>query len=415
MAQIPPLILVVFASTAVAAPPRYCLTELSTDAGQSSWARVVHDDGRVAGARTVATDTTVQTHGVVWRESGESAYIPFIFTNHAWATALGPDDTVFGHSRISTLTGRPFASWVSSTEFSPTIFSYLPQYFWSVTLGVSNQSIGVGYLYPTPVQIIGNQIHRRAFVVPVDGNLNTPVIVPTLGGWSNWATALNDLGTVVGGSFTTSGPLTAFRWSPAGGTVSLGTLGGSSSEANDINNAGQIVGWSMDATNARRAFLYENGSMHDLGTLGGAHAEASAINSGGDIVGQSWTADGAVAFVHTEGVMHNLNHRTAGLSEDSWVLARAEDINAHGVIVGWATRLENGGRVTRAFRLDPVCPADWDADGAFSFFDLQAYIQDFAAHHPGTDLSGDGVLNFFDVAALLEAAGECQGPVVRAD
>lgn len=415
MAQISPLILVVLASTAVAAPPRYRLTELPTTVGQNSWARAVHDDGRVAGARTVATDNTIQTHGVVWDDSTESAYHPFPGTDHAWSTALGPADTVFGHSRITTLSGHLFAAWVSVPNLAPAVLNYLPQYFWAATMGVNNQSIAAGYVYATPLQFTGIQIHRRAFVVPVDGNLNTPVIIPTLGGWSNWANALNDQATVVGGSFTTAGPITAFRWSPGGGTVSLGTLGGSSSEANDINNAGQIVGWSLDATNARRAFLYENGSMHDLGTLGGANAEATAINAAGDIVGQSWTAAGAVAFVRTGGTMHNLNHRTARLGTDAWVLARAEDINAHGVIVGWATRLENGRRVTRAFRLDPVCPADWDANGAFDFFDLQAYIQDFTAQHPGADLSGEGVLNFFDIAALLAAAGECQGPVVRAD
>lgn len=331
--------------------------------------------------------------------------LPFPGTDHAWATALGPAGSVFGHSRITTLSGHLFAAWVSAPNLAPLVLNYLPQYFWAATMGVNNQSIAVGYLYATPLQFIGNQIHRRAFVVPVDGNLNTPVLVPTLGGWSNWASALNDHGTVVGGSFTTAGPITAFRWTPAGGTVSLGTLGGSSSEANDINNAGRIVGWSLDATNARRAFLYENGSMHDLGTLGGAHAEATAINAGGDIVGQSWTTDGAVAFVRIGGVMHNLNHRTAALAADGWVLARAEDINAHGVIVGWATRLENGGRVTRAFQLNPVCPADWNADGQFGFFDLQAYIADFLARSPGADLDGDGAFTLFDLSAFLAAAG----------
>lgn len=413
MAQISPLILVVLASTAMAAPPRYRLTELPTTVGQSSWAKAVHDDGRVAGARTHAADNTIQTRGVVWEGSTDTEYHPFPGTNHAWATALGPDETVFGHSRITTLAGRLFAAWVSAPDLSPTILNYLPQHFWVVTLGVNNEAFAAGYLQVN--EFIGSQPRRLAYVVPVDGNLNTPVIIPRLGGWSNWANSLNDQATVVGGSFTTTGPLTAFQWTPAGGTVSLGTLGGSSSEANDINNAGQIVGWSLDPTGARRAFLHENGSMHDLGTLGGANAEATAINATGDIVGQSWTTDGAAAFVRADSRMHDLNHRTAGLSKDAWVLARAEDINAHGVIVGWATRLEDGKRVTRAFRLDPVCPADWDADGAFSFFDLQAYIQDFAAHQPGADLSGDGVLNFFDLAALLSAARECQAPVVRAD
>ncbi len=405
MAQISPLVLTVLASSVVAAPPRYRLTELPTAPGRHSWASAVHDDGRVAGARTVAAGTTVQTHGVVWDASDDSAYHPFPGTDHAWAMALGPADTVFGHGRTATLSGRPFAAWVSAPNLAPLVLNYLPQHAWAATMCVNNQSVAVGYVFATPLQFAGNQIHRRAFVVPVDGKLNTPVIIPTLGGWSNWANALNDQATVVGGSFTAEGPIAAFRWTTGGGAVSLGTLGGSGGEANDINNAGQIVGWSLDATGARRAFLHENGSMHDLGTLGGANAEATAINAGGDIVGQSWTPDGAVAFVRTGGVMHDLNHRTAALAADGWVLARAEDINAHGVIVGWATRLENAQRVTRAFRLDPVCPADWDADGQFGIFDLRAYIADFVARSPGADLDGDGAFTLFDLGTLLGASG----------
>lgn len=391
------------AHAAHAAPPRYRLTELATESGQHSWAKSVHDDGRVAGARTTRTPTTTQTLGAVWLGSSTVLYGPNVATNHAWATTLGPSGTVFGHGRTSTLAGRIMTSWVSSPDLAPTLLNYLPQYSQTTTRGVNRFSIATGWLFSGP--FIGNEPVRRAYVVPVDGQLNEPTLIPTLGGWSNWGHAINDSGTVVGGSLTTAGPITAFRWTPAGGTVSLGTLGGSSSEANDINNAGQIVGWSLDATNARRAFLYENGSMHDLGTLGGAHAEATALNAGGDIVGQSWTTDGAVAFVHTGGVMHNLNHRTAGVSENAWVLARAEDINSQGVIVGWATRLENGGRVTRAFRLDPVCPADWNADGQFAFVDLQLYLADFVARSPGADLNGDGAFTLFDLSAFLGAAG----------
>lgn len=50
--------------------------------------------------------------------------------------------------------------------------------------------------------------------------------------------------------------------------------------------------------------------------------------------------------------------------------------------------------------------ADWNADGAFDFFDVQAFLSEFAAGN--ADLNADGVSDFFDVQAFLSAFSAAQ-------
>jgi hypothetical protein len=51
---------------------------------------------------------------------------------------------------------------------------------------------------------------------------------------------------------------------------------------------------------------------------------------------------------------------------------------------------------------DP-CLADWNGDGVLDFFDVQAFLADFAANNPNADINNDGVWDFFDVQAFLQA------------
>lgn len=124
---------------------------------------------------------------------------------------------------------------------------------------------------------------------------------------STQATAVNDLGQVVG-----SGPIERVRQSPIQALVwnkpfedaigvGLGTLGGVadanlgrvSSAANSINNAGQIVGFSYTPDSEQRAVLWEDGNLIDLnglisGDAGWKLASAAKINNRGQIVGTGY-------------------------------------------------------------------------------------------------------------------------------
>ncbi|HHO58989.1 MAG TPA: DUF3466 family protein, partial [Thiotrichales bacterium] len=103
---------------------------------------------------------------------------------------------------------------------------------------------------------------------------------------------VNDLGQVVGRGWPNQIGQ-AFLFDNNGVNQNLGTLvTNGQSQANAINNNGQVVGWASSSSNARVAFLYENGSMLDLCVLVDCTAkgwdffeEATGINDNGDIVG----------------------------------------------------------------------------------------------------------------------------------
>jgi len=139
-------------------------------------------------------------------------------------------------------------------------------------------------------------------------------VLPTLGG--NWATAtaINDLGVVVGTSTTATSPRkTAYAW--AGGTItSLGMLPGAAdgaiSDAQAINAAGQIVGYATNTVGEQDAFFYSAGAMTDIGTLpGGVATFPTSINAWGHVSGSSVRGmdDSYHAFLFRNGQMIDLD------------------------------------------------------------------------------------------------------------
>lgn len=99
------------------------------------------------------------------------------------------------------------------------------------------------------------------------------------------ARGVNNLGEAVGW-FTQGAQTQAFRWRlDTGAITTLPSLGGGSSYAAAINNQSETVGWSESAPGVRHAMLWKGTASTDLGTWGGLSAQATAINRYGDIVG----------------------------------------------------------------------------------------------------------------------------------
>ena len=183
-------------------------------------------------------------------------------------------------------------------------------------------------------------------------------------GYNSWATAVNDLGQVVG-SLNTGPPdyhWHEFFWEAGTGMREIGTLGGIWSVTQDINEGGQVVGYAETEDDTAHAFLWEaDTGMQDLGTLDETvwdeKSLAFAINEGGQVVGEATASDGNEhAFLWEAG---------PGLQDlGAWgEESRAFDVNNSGQVVGRAAML---GEEYHAFL--------WEADtGVQNLGDLYGY------------------------------------------
>lgn len=167
-------------------------------------------------------------------------------------------------------------------------------------------------------------------------------------GSSAWG--INGAGQIVGK--TPGGP--AFLWHEGEFTL-FELVRGETATATAINEVGQVVGGGYIDDLRVHAFLWERGRIRKLGSLGGPEATPNDINILGDIVGGSFTAkcdEGGEPIEYHGFLWHNdllmdLNHLIP--KGTGWMIRSAEGINDAGWIVG--TGVRDG--VTRAVLLTP--------------------------------------------------------------
>ena len=154
-----------------------------------------------------------------------------------------------------------------------------------------------------------------------------------------------------------------FRWQNGTMTALPPFPGGYSSYATGVNNRGQIVGWAENGVHDPtcdpafqilqfRAAIWEpNGEMRELPPLpGDSTSAATAINDRGQVVGISGDcgiAVGSVSAKHAVLWEHGVPIDLGNIGGDSWNTPTA--INNHGTIVGFANTLPGTARTYEAF------------------------------------------------------------------
>lgn len=156
------------------------------------------------------------------------------------------------------------------------------------------------------------------------------------------ASAINNLGQVVG-SVPVDGSSIAFLFdSRSGTTVQLGSLY-SSSTATDINDSGHVVGGMVDASTGREyPFVYLDGVLQPLTPLG-TSSRVVSINAAGQMAANSWGPSpvSPTAYVYD----------ATGAARKAWISdSFVYEINASGQMVGTQsfmhTVLVSGGQTT---------------------------------------------------------------------
>lgn len=343
---------------ALAAAPRYTITDLGTLGGDTSQAYRINRKGHVVGLAKLNAQIY---HAFFW--DGE--------TMTDLGTLGGPQSSAADINDAGQVVGVSHVSGGKSRAF-------LWQNGVMQNLGtIGGDSSGASGINSAG-QVVGwdsfTGDYSRAFLWQ-NGSMQ---LLGTFGGHS-FAEDINDAGQVVGYSSDGSpSPQThAFLWQN-GVMQDLGTLGGDTSRAWAINDAGQVVG------SSDHAFVWRNGSMQNLGTLGGSISDAYDINDAGQVVGQSLTASqGYRAFLWENDQMKDLN--TLIPADSGWVLREARAINKRGQIVGYGTH--NG--QPRGFLLTPL---------AYNWINPNGGSWHTAANWDPQGIPGDSDTTIFDLA-----------------
>jgi probable HAF family extracellular repeat protein len=254
----------------------------------------INNSGQVLAADLTGSVTGTRGDSFVY-SNGQTTAIP------SYASVLNDQGQVAGY------TGNGAAA-TPSNPFDPRAYLYnvaakTVQYLTATgtlptePLAINSAGQVAGILYPA---VSSTPYVTHPFLYS-DGKF---VDLGTLGGKSAGALAINSQGDVVGGADTPNSQGHAFLYSK-GTMKDLGTLpGGWSSFATSINNLGQVVGSSTSTEGpigfrgSNGGFLYSNGVMQDLNELiapgsGWDIISANQINNRGQILALGMNMDGS--------------------------------------------------------------------------------------------------------------------------
>lgn len=315
------------------ADPRYAITAI---AGADSYAYGINNLGQVVGSMTSGTDT----HAFV-ATAGVLTDIGLQFSGSSYAVAINDHGQVVGNGGA----GGYIYSGGSVTA--------IPGDGWTAN-GINNGGTVVGQMW-VPLPDGGFTGHGYSYLNGTVTDLGTLPI-----GDTSRAYGINSAGDIVGAAANVfngapNRPEDPFLYHN-GVMTGLGNFGGVWSGATAINDLGQVVGFSgteyIPSTGnlyPTSAFLYDGGVLHKLGALEPlADSAARDINNLGQVVGVSFLGNLSHAFLYDHGAMVDLNALIDPAS--GWLIEDADGINDLGQIAARACR--EG--VCQAVRLDLI-------------------------------------------------------------
>jgi probable HAF family extracellular repeat protein len=307
----------------------YSVTDLGTLGGSYSAATGINARGQVVGYSDTADHSAV--HAFVWTRHGGMQDLNPPEITQSLATGINDLGHVVGVATFPVGDDHFQAHavlWTKQNGIQD--FGTLGNF--STAFGINDRDQVVG-----DTNITGGNTDA-AFVWTKAGGMED---LGTLGGGGATAQAINNLGHVVGGSFTGDG-FHAFFWTTSVGMRDLGTLGGCESQATGINDVGEIVGGSsIDCvSNNRHAFLWTRKTgLQDLATpQGTSFGGPGAVNILGMVVGaacplQCLSQESVHGFIWTTATgWLDLNNLI--LADSGWVIENVSAINARGQITG---------------------------------------------------------------------------------
>jgi len=253
---------------------RYRATSLGTLGGFGSGSISINEIGVVTGSADIDSYPT-KWHGFIWEPGGEMIDLGILVEG----------DDSYGHdiNNFGQIVGASY--WLYNGEafiWEDGVMSGLGKYHGlprSDAQAINDFGVIVGEAWDD------REWDSSKAILWIGTNMIE--LDPLPGHLGATAYDINNFGTIIGSSWTERGTESDARgWVLREGEMfEIPTFGGSSSWAAAVNDLDEVVGYARDESETVRAFYWHDGIMEDLPTFENVYCSARGLNNFGQIVG----------------------------------------------------------------------------------------------------------------------------------